>query len=74
MLPAPTEPADRRALLRDWRRRRLIAAGFEPRLAGELVRDEAVDLHELLVLRDRGCPPPLAARILAPLDPPAPRR
>jgi hypothetical protein len=27
-----------------------------------------VDLHELLVLVDRGCPPPLAARILAPLD------
>ena len=30
--------------------------------------DDDVDLHELLVLVDRGCPPELAARILAPLD------
>lgn len=55
----------------DWRRRRLIAAGFDAALAGELA-EGAVDLHELLVLVDRGCPPDLAARILAPLDrPPA---
>jgi hypothetical protein len=27
-----------------------------------------VDLHDLLNLIDRGCPPPLAARILTPLD------
>ena len=52
----------------DWRRRRLIAAGFEPPLANRLASDDAVDLHELLVLVDRGCPPDLAARILAPLD------
>ena len=52
----------------DWRRRRLIAAGFEPPLAIRLARDAGVDLHELLVLVDRGCPPALAARILAPLD------
>jgi hypothetical protein len=51
-----------------WRRRRLAAAGFEPRLAAELAAEPTVDLHELLVLVDRGCPPPLAARILAPLD------
>jgi hypothetical protein len=36
-------------------------------LAAELAADRGVDLHELLVLLDRGCPPPLAARILAPL-------
>jgi hypothetical protein len=54
--------------LGDWRRRRLIAAGFEPALATMLARDDAVDLHELLVLLDRGCRPELAARILAPLD------
>ncbi|HEV7805630.1 MAG TPA: hypothetical protein VGO80_07430 [Solirubrobacteraceae bacterium] len=59
--------------LGDWRRRRLIAAGFDPRLAGELAGGGDVDLHELLVLVDRGCPPVLAARILAPLDAPAPR-
>jgi hypothetical protein len=27
-----------------------------------------VDLHQLLELVDRGCPPELAVRILAPLD------
>jgi hypothetical protein len=27
-----------------------------------------VDLHALVKLVERGCPPPLAARILAPLD------
>ena len=54
--------------LGEWRRRRLTAAGFEPRLAAELALEPEVDLHELLVLLDRGCPPPLAARILAPLD------
>jgi hypothetical protein len=54
--------------LGDWRRRRLVAAGFEPALATRLAGDDEVDLHELLVLVDRGCPPKLAARILAPLD------
>jgi hypothetical protein len=57
--------------LAEWRRRRLTAAGFDPRLAAELVAEPAVDLHELLVLLDRGCPPALAARILAPLEPSA---
>ena len=56
--------------LGDWRRRRLIAAGFEAALASRLARDDGVDLHELLMLLDRGCPPELAARILAPLDAP----
>ncbi|HUR85886.1 MAG TPA: hypothetical protein VMY78_11115 [Solirubrobacteraceae bacterium] len=51
-----------------WRRRRLEAAGFELRLAAELASEPAVDLHELLVLLDRGCAPELAARIVAPLD------
>jgi hypothetical protein len=58
----------------DWRRRRLIAAGFEASLATRLAGDDGVDLHELLVLRDRGCPPELAARIAAPLEPALPRR
>ena len=52
----------------EWRRRRLRAAGFEPELAAELADEPAIDLHELLVLVDRGCPPVLAARILAPLQ------
>ncbi len=49
-------------------RRRLTAAGFEQQLAGELADQPEIDLHELLTLLDRGCPPELAARILAPLD------
>jgi hypothetical protein len=58
----------RDAALDEWRRRRLAAAGFEPRLAAELAAEPAVDLHELLILVDRGCAPALAARILAPLE------
>jgi hypothetical protein len=51
-----------------WRRRRLRRAGFEPALADAIARDCGMDLHALLELVDRGCPPHLAARILAPLD------
>jgi hypothetical protein len=47
-----------------------MAAGFDAALATRLTRDGAVDLHALLVLVDRGCPPELAARILAPLGSP----
>ncbi len=53
----------------EWRRRRLERAGFEPSQADALARDRRVDLHAVLELLDRGCPPELAARILAPLDP-----
>ena len=51
-----------------WRENRLRVAGFEWETAARLARHQAVDLHELLELVDRGCPPHLAARILAPLD------
>ena len=51
-----------------WRRRTLAAAGFDEDLARRLTAERALDLHALLELVDRGCPPPLAARILAPLD------
>jgi hypothetical protein len=51
-----------------WRRRRLMRAGFDRGLADALARDPRSDLHALLELVDRGCPPRLAARILAPLD------
>lgn len=50
-----------------WRRARLVRAGFEHDLAAEIATDGGYDLHELLGLIDRGCPPALAARILAPL-------
>ena len=51
-----------------WRRERLLHAGFGEAVATALARDRSVDLHALLKLVDRGCPPPLAVRILAPLD------
>ena len=51
-----------------WRRKRLAAAGFAPALARELARDCRIDLHALIELTERGCPPELAARTLAPLD------
>jgi hypothetical protein len=51
-----------------WRIARLRDAGFGPELAERLAGDRRWDLHALLELVDRGCPPELAARILAPLD------
>jgi hypothetical protein len=51
-----------------WRRRQLTDAGFGLPLASRLARDRRWDLHALLELVERGCPPSLAARILAPLD------
>jgi hypothetical protein len=51
-----------------WRRGRLVAAGFAPDLAARLAGDCRIDLHAVLELIDRGCPPVLAARILAPID------
>jgi hypothetical protein len=51
-----------------WRLRRLVDAGFPLSLALELAATPGVDLHALLALLDRGCPPELAARILAPID------
>ena len=50
-----------------WRRALLLEAGFADELADRLARDPGYDLHGLLNLVDRGCPPHLAARILAPL-------
>jgi hypothetical protein len=51
-----------------WRRRRLEQAGFDRGRAEQLAGDRRTDVHALLELVDRGCPPDLAARILAPLD------
>jgi hypothetical protein len=51
-----------------WRRARLRRAGFEPGLAERLARECGVDLHALIELVERDCPPVLAARILAPLE------
>ena len=53
-----------------WRRCRLLESGFAHDLAGRLASMPAVDVHALLQLVDRGCPPELAARILSPIDTP----
>jgi hypothetical protein len=52
----------------DWRRRQLAGAGFPPPLAARLAADARFDLHALIELTERGCPPDLATRILAPLE------
>ncbi len=52
----------------NWRQRQLQRAGFDADLAARTAADCAVDLHALIELVERGCPPRLAARILAPLD------
>jgi hypothetical protein len=55
-----------------WRRRCLLTAGFPTATAHDLAADERVDIHALLELTDRGCPPALAVRILARLEDPPP--
>jgi hypothetical protein len=64
------EQRDRRAApeVLAWRRRQLVAAGFASTLANRVARDASYDLHALIELVERGCPPALAVRILAPLD------
>jgi hypothetical protein len=51
-----------------WRRDRLIEAGFPLPLASRLARDSRYDLHAVIELVERGCPPELALRIVAPLE------
>ena len=51
-----------------WRFRQLIEAGFARHLAADLAASPRFDLHALIALVERDCPPRLAARILAPLD------
>jgi hypothetical protein len=52
-----------------WRREQLAETGFSLPLAAEVANDARYDLHALIELVERGCPPELAARILAPLKP-----
>jgi hypothetical protein len=51
-----------------WRRQQLAETGFSLPLATEVANDPRYDLHALIELVERGCPPEVAARILAPLE------
>jgi hypothetical protein len=50
-----------------WRREQLVASDFSLCLAAQIANDPRYDLHALIELVERGCPPDLAVRILAPL-------
>ena len=62
-----TDPTPRGELAK-WRLKQLLRTGFDADLAASIASDCAFDLHALIELVERGCPPRLAARILAPLD------
>lgn len=50
-----------------WRREQLVEAGFALPLAAGIAKNTGYDLHALIELVERGCPPQLAVRILAPV-------
>ena len=50
----------------EWRRSQLSRAGFLAALAARAANDTRLDLHAAIELVERGCPPRLALRILAP--------
>ena len=66
--PHGTTGTGRREELVTWRREYLTRAGLDRVLATTVAADLRWDLHALLELLERGCPPPLAARILAPAE------
>lgn len=72
MTQTDSEPLalDERVDVSAWRLRRLLESNFPPPLAMQLANTPGIDLHSLLDLVARGCPPDLAARILEPfVDP-----
>jgi hypothetical protein len=50
-----------------WRRAQLVDSGFPLSAAAQLAKDRRYDMHALIELVEAGCPPHLAARIVAPL-------
>lgn len=62
---SPVEPSGD---LARWRQQRLLRAGVNVDLAAAIAADCAMDLHAMIELIERGCPPELAARIVAPFD------
>lgn len=63
-----TPPAEPGGDLAGWRKQRLLRAGVEAGLAATIAADCAMDLHAMIELVECGCPPDLAARIVAPFD------
>jgi hypothetical protein len=51
-----------------WRREQLMQSGFRLPLADRVARNPRYDVHALIELVERGCPPELAVRILQPLE------
>jgi len=51
-----------------WRRDQLVRSGVSPSLAARAAMDGGYDVHAFVELLERGCPPELAIRILAPLE------
>ena len=51
------------AEVESWRLTVLLDAGYPPELA-ELIAESKADLHAAVDLLERGCPAPLAARII----------
>jgi hypothetical protein len=60
--PEAVRGEDERVL--SWRHATLLAAGYEPGHALTLALRSDVDLHLAVRMRERGCPPETAARIL----------
>ena len=54
--------------LTTWRLDQLIRSGFPDDIATRVATDTRFDLHALIELVERGCPPDLAVRILAPIE------
>jgi hypothetical protein len=54
----------KKGLVLQWRAETLSKAGFDADSVLQLSVNTHVDLHRAIDLVERGCPPPLAARIL----------
>jgi hypothetical protein len=52
----------------EWRRTQLLRSGFPLEVAADVAENDGYDLHSVLELVERGCPPELALRIVAPLE------